>query len=181
MTTPTTPATMTAAQIPPEIAMTQPPPAEPTSQEPFYAPARPAADRQDPRNLLLRTLDFHRSPRAGPRSRVLGRGLCLGKRNHLSLGFGDEQGARYVGPGHLLCRACGTQSEPVAPSLARRSGHPEPAGGAIDVDGRARGDKQVPPLVAAAPALRWTQEFYLRHGRVRRPCLRREVPGGSWL
>ncbi|MGH9060742.1 MAG: hypothetical protein ACRDZY_14700, partial [Acidimicrobiales bacterium] len=30
--------------------------------QPFYAPARPAADQQDPRNLLPATLDFHRSP-----------------------------------------------------------------------------------------------------------------------
>jgi len=53
---------MPATQIPPEIAIKQPPPTQPTSQEPFYAPARPAPDQQDPRNLLLGTLDFHRSP-----------------------------------------------------------------------------------------------------------------------
>ena len=38
--------------------MKQPPPAEPTSQEPFYAPARPACDQQDPRNLLPEPLTF---------------------------------------------------------------------------------------------------------------------------
>ncbi len=68
---------MTAAQMPAKTAMNKTATTTPsgTGRDPSPCATRPT--RSDARKLFPRTLDFHRSPKAGPRRRRAESGRCL--------------------------------------------------------------------------------------------------------